>query len=890
MLICSQKISFIILFRMIRFLLILGFFFSTNVSAQSIVIKGVVMDSIVQTSITGVTVIIQSEDQILGYGITNNKGIFEISFNNVNNREIIIHCRHVSYAEKKIILQQSQFTTPIKILLNTSSKTLSEIIVQSDSWTKHDTTNFIIDSTIDVRAKKIEDVLRTLPDFEIKPNGKIMYNNRPIETVLVNGENLTGSNYGVVTKNLDADVLNKVQVIDNFSENRIIGSVFKTGDLALNLITKEEMNGKINGSIKAGTSFFKKNLADLNLIGIKNRTQGLLVGDWNNIGENNNPDYKNTNRSAVYSQVSRENDYFTTTPISAVSFPLMEDNYKPDEKNGGVFASINFPISTKIKLTERFGFRTLKNSLSAFQYNKTILPDSSSYELFDQQHADFKSSEWSNAVTLKFDNMKRTAMEAELSVLFRNSNSYFNQLQTGSYNDSAFTSSEVPYTKYAFTLSGATRIAKHKAIGFGVNAFVIKDEGSVDFNTNRLYDFYNLEASYQNFRQTVHQNNAVAIFDVLYLSRLKRGSMSMKLSQSMYQNELNRFVFVDTVSIGKEASLISDGVKNFKYTKTTFQVTTNHNTNNHTQLKFDAAIGLYSLQGLSTKNYLYYAIYGEMQGKLFKNVRFGTALSSRTSLASPGLILKDSLIEQLSFITLATPHYKPITQHYYAFTLTKNGWYDYRLSYNFRWNPKSYTTQVLYDPKLSFSFYNLLGENLEHNAQFNLKAYSLKLKGTFHVNLAAKQQTNNGVVNDVPVTNVVKSLSPSLRYISNFKGAYTIEVIYKHNFNHYKQKGQYDLSLSNSDYLVSLSQRVIFSKKIAIQISNAYQKFQSGEFTRFEILGHWFADKNWHITIKGANLFNNLSFKNQFNNPNNIYRSETLITEPFVLLSISRKF
>lgn len=876
---------------MIRFIFIISWLVSPSLSAQTTEkVHGVVMDSLAATFINGATVIVYSGEQVLGYSITNASGAFEVPVSSTAINELTIECRHISYAEKKLIVQQGAIFNPIKIQLTPSSKTLSEIIVESDSWAKNDTTDFIIDSTIDVRSKKIEDLLKTLPNFEVKDNGRILYNNKEVGTVLINGENLSGSNYGVVTKNLDADILQKVQVIDNYSENRIIGSVFKTGDLALNLLTKEELEGKLNGSVKLGSSLIRNHIGELNLIGIKKRKQVLLVSDWNSIGENKNPDFRSQNRSAVYSQITRENDYFETTALNSITFPLMEENYKPDEKQGGVFLSAVFPVSARLKVIERFSVRSMHSNLSTDFYNKTILPDSTVYELYNVQRSSLKILNWSNSITVKYDNLKRTALETEVGVQIKNSSSQFTQLQSGSYSDTAISHSSVPYAKYFVTVSGATRIAKHKAIGFGVNAYILKDDGKIDFNTNRLNDFYNLPAFFQMYRQRVSQNNAVAIVDALYLTRLKKGSLSLKLSHAYYNNEMNRMVFADTTRIGKDTRLLTDATEMFRYNKSMLQLTANHITRHKHQLKIDAALGMYQLQDISGGTYLHYILRGDMYGRLYKNIIYNTALSSRNTLLSPSLVLKDSLIDQVSMMTLSTPQYKPVTIHTYGVRLSKPDWLEYSLGYDLRWMPNSYTQQINYNPKLSFVFYDILGEYISHDLQFGLKAYSLKLKGTFNVNVSARHQVNDGIVNGVSVTNVLKQLSPSVRYISNFKGAYNFEVNYRHHFNDYTQKGNNSVRLKNSDFLISFAQRIIFSESFVLGFSNGYHKFQNGSFVRFDLTANWYLNSKWQLSVKGVNLLNSNSFKNQFNDVNNMYRFETAITKPFVLFSVNRKF
>ncbi len=841
-------------------------------------------------AVNGSSIIVEQNESVVGYAITNAEGSFEITVSNPNKNPYLIICRHISFLEKGIVVSFTLDLQPLKIELVPSSKTLAGVVVNSLFREKNDTTEFRVDSMINLQTRKVEDLIKKLPGFEVMQNGQIKYNDRGINSVLINGENLTGSNYGVVTKNLDADVLSKVQVINNFSENRIIGSIFKTGDVAVNLITKENLKGKINGSSKIGSSFTNRYEADLNIIALKKKHQGILIGNSNNIGEDKNPSYGSTGQSGFLPEASRENSYFNTTPLNALNFPFAVDNYKPKELRKFIFPSVSIMVSPKFKILERFTLSRFENKVSSNEFIKTSITDQDFYILNNDINSNIKNLYFNNSLVFKFDNLKRTAFEMEFETTFEKNSSHLNQYQTGSYFDSIVTEADIPFSKFNLKASLAHRLSQKQAIGFAVNGYKIKDEGSANFYTDRFSGFYNKSSAYNNLRQQVGQHNRVLLSDIFYLARQKNGSLQLKISNNLYSNQVLRTVYLDSVSISKFSPEVSGGLTDFNYSKSAFQVTHNFRSRFKQDVQLKSAIGFYNLKNLYAGKYFHYLLFAEMSGKLISNIFYSSALQSGNSLESPGMLLKDSLIEGISFMNLRSTAYKPVTVHGLSVSFSKIDWLEYKFKYSFRWVPENFKTVVNYDPKLSFYYLRLFAGNFRHKMQFNIKAYSLKLKGTFFADVTGQHLISEGSVNEKRVVRKVSTLSPSLKFVSNFKKLYNFEVSYQRNYSKYVQLAADKLKTNNSDYVLSAKHKIDFSKTFMLGMVNSYYKYSNGDFSQLDVFSSWQVNNKMRLDFKGINLLNQKSFKFTFNDVNNIFRQELYVAKPYFLTSISFKF
>lgn len=99
---------------------------------------------------------------------------------------------------------------------------------------------------------RIEDIINDLPGLQITRGGQIFSHGQIIERVLVDGEPFFGNDPTLVTKNIRADMVDKIQVYDDISENEKITGIAdadkrKTIDVKLKEDKKSGMFGSAEG-------------------------------------------------------------------------------------------------------------------------------------------------------------------------------------------------------------------------------------------------------------------------------------------------------------------------------------------------------------------------------------------------------------------------------------------------------------------------------------------------------------------------------------------------------------------------------------------------------------------------------------------------------------------
>src|SRR5205807_6703604 len=100
------------------------------------------------------------------------------------------------------------------IPLTPLSKILDAVVIKSNGAIrfKGDTTEFVADSFHVKEGATVEDLLKKLPGFQVNSKGEITAQGQKVDKVLVDGEEFFGNDPTVATQNIQAKVVDKVQV------------------------------------------------------------------------------------------------------------------------------------------------------------------------------------------------------------------------------------------------------------------------------------------------------------------------------------------------------------------------------------------------------------------------------------------------------------------------------------------------------------------------------------------------------------------------------------------------------------------------------------------------------------------------------------------------------
>ncbi|WP_249066700.1 hypothetical protein [Halalkalibaculum roseum] len=131
----------------------------------------------------------------------------------------------------------------------------------------------------------VEDVLKVLPGFDVDGDGTIRFAGKQITKVMIEGSDLFGKGYRMVTKNLDANVLEDVEVLQNYTELAELRGLEKSDDIALNLSLKEEISFELFGNVSLGMNTLERHEARMVLTSLNKKIKQYIFLNSNSLGK-----------------------------------------------------------------------------------------------------------------------------------------------------------------------------------------------------------------------------------------------------------------------------------------------------------------------------------------------------------------------------------------------------------------------------------------------------------------------------------------------------------------------------------------------------------------------------------------------------------------------------
>ena len=329
---------------------------SGNFAYTQSIISGTVKDSL-KNPVPYVHVFLKSQKQegIIAFATSQENGTYQILTDEVGSFELTFSS--ISFQKKtEVFFLEKGENYDLNVVLNEETFALDEVIVNTDKAIriKKDTIIFKADAFKRGNEETVEDLLKNIPGIEVSSDGKIKIGGREIEKVMVEGDDLFEKGYALLTKNLDASVVDKVEVYEKYSNNRLLKGIEDSDKVALNLTLKNDVKNKLFGSLKPGYGLASENRYDAsaNIISFRKSNKFYGFTNFNNIG---------LETSAALSEMmdsGEGNELGSTAKDKTAASFINLINYKPDvgEKrtnfNNAEMVSLNdiYSINPKLKL------------------------------------------------------------------------------------------------------------------------------------------------------------------------------------------------------------------------------------------------------------------------------------------------------------------------------------------------------------------------------------------------------------------------------------------------------------------------------------------------------------------------------------------------------------
>jgi len=322
----------------------------SSINAQSTRLEGVVKDSLNTPLELANVLAVNPEDQsITSYAITDTDGRFALVL--PINRTYILKVSYLGYKTKEetLVVDGSKQKIQKEIILFKDVNALDEVEVVQELpvSVRGDTIVYRADAFTNGKEKKLKNVLEKLPGFEVDNNGEIKVQGKKVDKVLVEGRKFFDGDTKLATRNIPADAVDKVEVLQDFNEVAPVRGLNNEESLALNIKLKEGKKNIVFGDVEARIGHDERYFGHANVFYYSPKKSINLIADANNIGEQAFTLQDYFRFSGGFENLSGRSGSSFRVSSDDLGFALLQDNRAQEVISN--FGALNFTINPNKK-------------------------------------------------------------------------------------------------------------------------------------------------------------------------------------------------------------------------------------------------------------------------------------------------------------------------------------------------------------------------------------------------------------------------------------------------------------------------------------------------------------------------------------------------------------
>ena len=326
------------------------------------------------------------KNTIASFGVTNDKGGFRLNL--VEGKVYKLKVSFIGYLPfEKVFTAKDSGGVPILVTLRNDVTQLDavEVVTEMPVLIQGDTITYKVDVFNQGNERKLGDVLEDLPGFELNENGEVKVQGQTENKVLVDGKELFDGDTKLATKNLPGNVVDKVQVLQNYNDIAPLGGVNNSQQLALNIQLKEDKKRIVFGDLTAGGGPEDRYRGHANVFYYDPKVNINFIGDANNVGELafTTSDYFRFG-AGLQSLTSRTGSNFRASNNQG-GIPRAERNNAQDLDNQLGALNFNLTPSSKLRFSGFAIGSRVDNTLGSIQQRTYVLQPGDNQELLTSE-------------------------------------------------------------------------------------------------------------------------------------------------------------------------------------------------------------------------------------------------------------------------------------------------------------------------------------------------------------------------------------------------------------------------------------------------------------------------------------------------------------------------
>lgn len=339
------------------------------------------------------------KNTIAGFGVTAPDGQFRLAL--VENQVYRLKVSFIGFLPfEAIITAEDNSELPLSIVLQEGETEVGgvEVVSEMPVLIQGDTITYKADVFATGNERKLGEVLEELPGFEVDENGQVKVEGQQVSKLLVDGKEAFGGDTKLMTKNLPANVVDKVQVLKNFNEVAPLSGVNQSEQIALNIMLKEDKKNIVFGDLTVGAGPEDRYLGHANAFYYSPKTSLNLIGGGNNVGRLTFTMNDYFRFSGGFGGLARRSGSSMNVSGNDLGFPIAERDNAQDLRNETVAFNYNTSPSPSWRLSGFAIGSKANNTLGSISQRSYVLQTGDNQEILTST-----TNTQSNAGLFKFD-------------------------------------------------------------------------------------------------------------------------------------------------------------------------------------------------------------------------------------------------------------------------------------------------------------------------------------------------------------------------------------------------------------------------------------------------------------------------------------------------------
>ena len=837
---------------------------------------------------------------IIAYTYSDNNGDYKIKSNKYGKVNLVFMSLGHEAKIVPLVLKKVEKDLNIDIYLNEKAMSLDEVIVQVERPinVKKDTINFKTKYFVNGTEQTVEDLLKKIPGLEVDSQGTIKVDGREIEKVMVDGDDLFEKGYKILSKNMPAYPIEEVDVLKNYSNNRLLKGIEESNKVALNLKMDDKSKRIWFGNIETslGNEDFHQVKGNLMNFGKKNKYYFLT--NLNNIGYDATGDIENLIRPFRFNEPASIGDNQSVNSILSLSPNQLNFKQSRTNFNNAELLSLNaiFNPTKKLKI-KALGFFNwdetdfFRNSIDIVDVNGTNFVNTQDYELRNKKQIAFGKIDFiyniSNTKMLEATTKYNNSDFNDGSNLVFNSNSTIENLR----HQNTLFDQKISYTNKfkdneVFLLTGRF-IDEKTPQNYRLNQFFYQDLFSENTNAN-------------NVMQLSENQMKFAGINAHLLDRKENGH----LIELQLGNEYRKDKLSTTFSILEDETLLEQ--------PSGYQNETNYQVNDlYFKSKYRLKIKDFGLIGKLDFHQLFSQLENNQissnQNPFFVNPSIGldwkinnknkiiSSYSYNTTNAKILDVYSDFVLTGFRSFSKGTSSFNQLDASNFIFNYQLGNWSDRFFANSFIIYSKNhdfFSTNTLIEQNYTQAKKILIEDREFFNINSKLDYYFKFISSNLKLDLGFAQSEFKNIVNSSDFRKVTsKNYNYGLELRSGFKGVFNYHIGTKWTMTEI----QTTIKNSFTDNVSFLDLSFVINKKFDIQVQSERYYFGNLQtdntyyFLDFDAR-YKLIENKLTFGLTGKNLFNTERFRNFSVSDIGTSTTENRLLPRFVLLKLEYRF